>query len=173
MSLTSISQTDCRAQTFAEQTPGCLRRRFFRGGGRIKTRRTLLVLVVVFSSACLVAAAAVSWRPVWRQVEILRAQKAIENRDFSSAVSALGGMHERLTPTAETLYLQGCALRRMGKLLAADVCFNMALDLGWDPEAVRRQKLFAAAQRGDIRLVEPQLLQLMDSALDDNVAEQC
>ena len=173
MSLTSISQTECSVQTFEEKRPGRIRPGFFGVSGRSKKRHGLAVLVVVLSSVCLVVAAAALWRPLWRHVEILRAHKAIQSRDFAGAASALESLHERLPPTAETLYLQGCALRRLGKLLPADVCFTMALDLGWDREAVRLQRLFSAAQRGDIRVVEPQLLRLMESPLDDEVAEQC
>ena len=173
MSLTSISQTECSVQTFEEKRPGRIRPGFFGVSGRSKKRHGLAVLVVVLSSVCLVVAAAALWRPLWRHVEILRAHTAIQRRDFAGAASALESLHERLPPTAETLYLQGCALRRLGKLLPADVCFTMALDLGWDREAVRLQRLFSAAQRGDIRVVEPQLLRLMESPLDDEVAEQC
>ena len=173
MSLTSISQTECSVQTFEEKRPGRIRPGFFGVSGRSKKRHGLAVLVVVLSYVCLVVAAAALWRPLWRHVEILRAHKAIQSRDFAGAASALESLHERLPPTAETLYLQGCALRRLGKLLPADVCFTMALDLGWDREAVRLQRLFSAAQRGDIRVVEPQLLRLMESPLDDEVAEQC
>ena len=173
MSLTSITQTECSVQTFEEKRPGRIRPGFFDVSGRSKKRHGLALLVVVLSSVCLVVAAAALWRPLWRHVEILRAHKAIQSRDFAGAASALESLHERLPPTAETLYLQGCALRRLGKLLPADVCFTMALDLGWDREAVRLQRLFSAAQRGDIRVVEPQLLRLMESPLDDEVAEQC
>jgi tetratricopeptide (TPR) repeat protein len=173
MSLTSISQTECSVQSFEEKRPGRRRQGFFAVSGRSKTQHVLAVLVVVFSSVCLTAAAAAGWRPLWRHVEIVRARKALQSRDFAEAASVFESLHENLPPTAETLYLQGCALRRLGKLLPADACFTMALDLGWNREAVRRQRLFSAAQRGDIRIVEPQLLRLMDSALGDEVAEQC
>lgn len=173
MSSTLTSRTECLVPKPEEGKRCRLKQGFFTGSRRRSRRQPAVLWGVFLAVVCLASAATCAWRPAWRQIEVFRAQQALESRDFARAESILRNVHERLSPTAETLFLQGCAVRRQGKLLAANVCFDLALELGWDIEEIERQRLFSAAQCGDIRVVEPRLLNLMDTLADDDVAEQC
>lgn len=135
--------------------------------------RFIWLLAVALATPAVAAAAWFSWQQIWQVADVARARRAMNVRDFVGAAEILGNLNSRTSPTAEALFLQGRALRRQGRFVPADVCFTMALEMGWSRADVQCQRLLAKAQRGDVKEVEPELLSLIGSQPEDEIAEEC
>lgn len=127
---------------------------------------------VIVPLACAVCCAAV-WKPAWRYADLQAARAAMRRYDYARAVELLANLNALGAPTPETLFEQGRALRRQGKLAAAGDFFYASLEAGGSRAEIHLQSLLARAQAGDVKAVEDELLALTRSRLDDDLAEEC
>lgn len=102
-----------------------------------------------------------------------RLEVAIAGRDWLAACAALDRLEAGRPIEPENRFLRGRLLRRQGDLLDAEAYFAAAVAAGFDPAAVRRQRLLATAQSGEILAVEDDILQLAEAGVDDELAEEC
>jgi tetratricopeptide (TPR) repeat protein len=122
---------------------------------------------------CVVVAAAVVLQgPVRSGSDLARARAAIRRHDWPAAIALVDGV-ERRGRVAEAEFLRGRVLRRQGRADEAETCLAAAESLGWDREAVRRQRLLATAQTSGIKRVEEELTALVSAGADDDFAEEC
>jgi len=119
-----------------------------------------------------VAVAVVLGGPARTQADLARARSAIRHHDWPAALELLDGV-ERRGKVAEAEFLRGRVLRRQGRADEAEACLAAAESLGWDREAVRRQRLLATAQTSGIKRVEEELTALVSTGADDDFAEEC
>ena len=132
------------------------------------SRLTLLCAV-----GCVALAAAVVLQgPLRAQADLARARSAIRHHDWPAAIELLDRV-ERRGKVAEAEFLRGRVLRRQGRADEAEACLAAAESLGWDREAVRRQRLLAKAQTNGIKQVEKELTALVSLGADDDFAEEC
>lgn len=136
------------------------------------TKAMLVAALVVGMAGGLGVAEALLWRAAWRYAELRAAASCMQQFDYREAAERLESLHRFIGPTAESLFQQGRALRRLGELSAAGQCFQAALTLGWDESEIHVQSLLARAQAGDVKEVEKKLLGLMRMRPSDELAEE-
>jgi diguanylate cyclase (GGDEF)-like protein len=105
--------------------------------------------------------------PFWDEVELLLGNSK------SPRLPDAPGEPSRRGKVAEAEFLRGRVLRRQGRADEAEACLAAAESLGWDREAVRRQRLLATAQTSGIKQVEEELTALVSMGADDDFAEEC
>lgn len=124
-------------------------------------------------AAGVVAAAVLGGGRVAQALVRRRLDVAIAARDWSAARAALDRLEAGRPIEPANRFLRGRLLRRDGALLEAEECFAAAVAAGFDPAAVRRQRLLATAQSGEILAVEGDILRLAEAGVDDELAEEC
>ena len=130
-------------------------------------------LALLAAIGCVALAAAVVLQgPVRSGSDLARARGAIRRHDWPAAIALVDGV-ERRGRSAEAEFLRGRVLRRQGRADEAEACLARAESLGWNREAVRRQRLLATAQTNGIKEVEEELTALVSAGGDDDFAEEC
>lgn len=134
-------------------------------------RRRLLVSLVLLAAAG--GAVALWGEAAWRAWLRSRLEVAVEAHDWDEARRLVDRLMTGRPPDADLLFRKGRIMRRQGWLLEADQLLLAAQSLGYDPVTVRQQRLLAEAQCGDILDVEGEVLKLVNSGVDDQLAEEC
>jgi len=119
-----------------------------------------------------IVAAALCWPYMRTTQHLVAARQAMREGELVAALVALEKAKAIQPDRAEVQYLLAVALRRAGRLQEYEAPLERAAELGWPEEDIRRQRLLAQAQRGDVPAVRAQLMALMTRGASDEVAEE-
>jgi tetratricopeptide (TPR) repeat protein len=136
---------------------------------RVQWRR-LLILGACF--ATVVAGAVVFWPTMRVTAYLTDARRAISGGDFKAALRYLELADRLQRRRAAVQYLLGVAKRREGRIDEAVVHLQTAAELGWDVPAIERQMWLTSAQRGDLPGVRQQLMEAVQSEVNNEAAEE-
>jgi Tfp pilus assembly protein PilF len=100
------------------------------------------------------------------------ARRALHEGNASLALSVLETLADRGAQSPEWQLLRIRALSSAGYLADAEKLLAEAQASGWDPADLKREALLLKARRGDVKKVEPQLVELLAAGASDEIAEE-
>ncbi len=103
--------------------------------------------------------------------KLMAARRALRSGDAQRTIQILDQVDLSHQASAEWHYVRARAERRRTRFAAAEQHLAQARAWGWDVEDVRREALLLKARQGQIKKVEPLLVQLLESGLGDDAAE--
>lgn len=130
-------------------------------------RRGLLLWVLT----CLSALLAVQFPSIFLNYQLAEVRRTLRAGDATRAVAALNQLAGRCAESGEWHYLLARSLRRTGNLTEASKQLELAEELGWNAADIQREQLLNKARRGQVKKVEPQLVELLASGVGDEAAE--
>lgn len=131
-------------------------------------RRRLLLLLL----AAMIVVLTASFGRLRLSYGLASARSELDNGRADAALAALERHAARGADDPEWQYLRARALRRADFLTEAEQQLAQAKRSGWNAEDIRREELLLEARRGRIKKVELQLVELLESGVSDQVAEE-
>ena len=139
---------------------------FGSGSRRVIGRRGVLFSLFV----ALLAATAVSFDELALAYGLAAARRALRDGDVALASKTLARHAVRGERSPEWHYLSAHALRRENRFPEAERRLARAKAMGWDADDIRREQLLIKARRGEIKQVETQLGEMIQSGVSEEAA---
>lgn len=99
-------------------------------------------------------------------------RRELAGGDAQGALATLVRHSQLGNGSAEWQYTMARVLRRCGHLSEAQRQLLTAKQLGWNPDDIHREALLLKARQGHVKQVEPELVGLLESGVNDEIAEE-
>src|SRR5262245_35771213 len=132
--------------------------------GPFQSSKRAFLLITLLAAA--LVALLFFWSDLQSAYRIASVQSAMRARDWRKAESILDGHPPSGRFAGQWYFLRGCVQRRGGDPGQAERAFEKAADLGWDSDAIARQRLLLQAQSPGMKEVEKELDQVVAKGAD-------
>ncbi|HEV3003532.1 MAG TPA: tetratricopeptide repeat protein, partial [Pirellulales bacterium] len=126
--------------------------------------------------SALLLGALIAARPLWVGaalfVDLDQARRALAASDLERALAWLQAAQERQRDNAEVQFLLARVYRRTTRYHPAKEHLERAAALGWPKKDLQRQQMMMLFQMGNVQEAEPYLTALLETGLDDELAEE-